>query len=91
MEEKKGSAEEVFVGLPSESLQTFKQVVNLNNPDSENCLEVKIPGEVYLCNGKIEYLLKDIKFEPEAKYFMAATSVKGSEEGEIAGFVEAVR
>jgi len=81
---RKGAPENVFLSL----LETvnFKGTANLENSQEENCPATLQPGQTYLCNGKITYLISDSRFEPDTNYFFTVTTVSLNQESRIEYF-----
>ncbi len=76
------TAENIFYGIPTFNLY---QQVALTNPNAENCPADKLPGEVYLCSGKINYILDDPQLT--SGVYVGAAAVKDGEESQVGEFV----
>ncbi len=75
-------AANIFYGIPTFNLY---QKVALTNPSAENCPTDKLPGEVYLCSGKINYILDEPQLT--SGMYVGATAVKDGEESQLNEFV----
>lgn len=78
------TAENIFYGVPTFNLY---QKVTLTNPNTENCPVDKLPGEVYLCSGKINYILDDAQLA--SGMYVGVAAVKDGAESQINEFVVA--
>ncbi|MBI4980026.1 hypothetical protein HZC30_00545 [Candidatus Woesearchaeota archaeon] len=76
------TADNIFFGVPTFNLY---QQVALIPPADENCPVDKLPGETYLCSGKINYILDDAQLT--SGMYVGVAAVKDGVESQINEFV----
>lgn len=76
------TADNIFYGIPTSNLY---QKVAVTNPTTENCPADKLPGEAYLCSGKVNYMLDDPQLT--SGVYVGVAAVKDGEESQLNEFV----
>jgi len=81
------TAQDIFKLMPTAGFDYFQGLAMISsiNPD---CPDEKKIGASYWCNGKIVYILHDVRLEPGKDYFFALSSMKEGKESLITSFVK---